>query len=79
MLAICGAKARTNGHRPCRQPAMVNGKCRLHGGLCTGAKTPEGKRKQREANIKHGFYTAEAIAERAVMRIYMKMARGNLS
>jgi hypothetical protein len=46
--------------------------------LCTGAKTAEGRRRQREANIKHGFYTSEAIAERAAMRAYMKIARGSL-
>jgi hypothetical protein len=27
---------------PCQCPAMRNGHCRLHGGLSTGAKTPEG-------------------------------------
>lgn len=34
--ALCGAKSRTHG-RPCQQPAMANGRCRLHGGL-----TPKG-------------------------------------
>ncbi|MDF2972517.1 MAG: hypothetical protein K0R61_2967 [Microvirga sp.] len=27
---------------PCCQPAMPNGRCRLHGGLSTGPRTPEG-------------------------------------
>jgi len=31
----CGAKAKRTG-RPCRQPAMKNGRCRLHGGKSTG-------------------------------------------
>ena len=35
----CGAYARTTG-TPCKSPAMVNGRCRMHGG-----KTP----------IKHGL------------------------
>ena len=31
----CGAYARTTG-KPCRAPAMVNGRCRMHGGKSTG-------------------------------------------
>ena len=43
MISIeCGAKARTHGGLPCRMPAMANGRCRLHGGKSTGAKTAEG-------------------------------------
>ncbi len=45
----CGAKTRSG--RPCQAPAVWdkvnnrprNGRCRLHGGLSTGPKTPEGK------------------------------------
>lgn len=37
----CGAKTRKG--TPCQAPAMTNGRCKLHGGLSTGAKTPEGK------------------------------------
>ena len=78
MSAIWRAKARTNGHRPCCNAAMANGKRRLHGGLCTGAKTPEGRRKQREANIKHGFYTAEAVLERKETRALIRELNGSL-
>ena len=39
----CGAKTRRRG-TPCQGPAMRNGRCRLHGGLSTGAKTAEGIR-----------------------------------
>jgi hypothetical protein len=35
----CGARAKTRGGKPCRAPAMPNGRCRLHGGLSTGPKT----------------------------------------
>ena len=38
----CRAYARSTG-LPCRAKALPNGKCRLHGGLSTGAKTIEGK------------------------------------
>jgi len=77
-IAECGAKARTNGMRPCRQPAMKNGRCRLHGGKCTGPKTAAGLEKIRLVNTKHGFYSAEAIEERKGHREFMKMARDSL-
>ena len=32
---------------PCQAPAMKNGRCRIHGGLCKGPTTPEGKAKCR--------------------------------
>jgi hypothetical protein len=37
---------------------MANGRCRLHGGLSPGA--PKGNRNA----LKHGRYTAEAVASR---------------
>jgi hypothetical protein len=40
----CEAYARSTG-KPCQAPAMTNGRCKLHGGLSTGPKTPEGKAK----------------------------------
>ena len=51
---LCGAKTRTGGR--CKQPAMKNGRCRLHGG-----KSLSGKQHGR---YKHGRYTREAIEER---------------
>jgi hypothetical protein len=50
----CGA--RTRKRQPCRSPAMPNGRCRMHGGLSPGA--PTGNRNA----LKHGRYTAEAVA-----------------
>jgi excinuclease UvrABC nuclease subunit len=38
----CGAHARSTG-RPCCAKAMLNGRCRNHGGLSTGPKTDEGR------------------------------------
>ena len=38
----CKAYARSTG-KPCKAKALKNGKCKCHGGLSTGAKTPEGK------------------------------------
>ena len=39
-----------------------NGRCRLHGGLSTGARTPEGLQRISEANIKHGRQTKDKLA-----------------
>ena len=36
-------EARTRSGTPCKCKAMGNGRCRLHGGLSTGPRTPEGK------------------------------------
>ena len=71
-VKLCGAKARQNKNQPCRQPAMKNGRCRLHGGKSTGPKTLEGKKRAAEANLKHGSYTNAAILERKRMQMMMK-------
>jgi len=60
--ARCGAKNRRGS--PCECPAMSNGRCRLHGGLSTGAKTREGIERIRQAVTKHGYYSEWARAER---------------
>ena len=38
--ATCGARTRQG--TPCRCLGLKSGRCRLHGGLSTGPKTPEG-------------------------------------
>lgn len=40
----CGAHCKSTG-MPCQAKAMVNGRCRYHGGLSTGPKTEEGRRR----------------------------------
>jgi hypothetical protein len=52
----CGA--RTRSRNSCQAPAMPNGRCRMHGGMSPGA--PKGNKNA----LKHGLYTAEAIARR---------------
>ena len=37
---------------------MANGRCRLHGGKCTGPRTEKGKADFKAAHTKHGRYTA---------------------
>ena len=51
-------RARTRRGSPCQSPAMKNGRCRMHGGTSPGA--PKGNKNA----LKHGRYTAEAIARR---------------
>ena len=48
----------------CRQPAMRNGRCRIHGGKATGPRTAAGIERIRRASTKHGRRSKEAIAER---------------
>lgn len=55
----CGAHARSTG-RPCEAPGIGRGgRCKLHGGLSTGATTPEGIARWREASAR-GLVAARA-------------------
>jgi len=63
----CGALTRSGS--PCRSPAMPNGRCRLHGGLSPGA--PKGNRNA----LKHGRYTAEALARRREVAALIRAMR----
>ena len=38
----CGAHAKSTGH-PCKAKALANGRCKNHGGMSTGPKTPAGR------------------------------------
>ncbi len=58
----CGARTRAGGC--CGQPAMKNGRCRMHGGLSTGPHTAEGRARCAAARRTHGFYAADTIALR---------------
>ncbi len=52
---ICAAKTRSGA--PCKKfPIAGKRRCRLHGGLSTGPKTHEGKKKIADAQLKHGRY-----------------------
>lgn len=61
----CGAKTRAGGK--CRQPAMKNGRCRLHGG--------KSKAGREHGRYKHGFYTKEMIEERRQFAELLREAR----
>src|SRR5262249_43362855 len=62
----CGARTRRG--TKCQAPMMLNGRCRMHGGGSTGPRTPEGLARSRRANWKHGLYSAQAKAERRLLR-----------
>src|SRR5690625_1654373 len=48
----CGAKTRSG--TPCKNYAMTNGRCRLHGGKSTGA--PPEKMRKNKNSMKHGLF-----------------------
>ena len=73
----CGAHTRCGGE--CRQPAMPNGRCRLHGGLSTGPRTPEGLARSRRARWKHGVCSAEVRALRCAARARLRRVRSVLT
>src|SRR5262249_8568558 len=69
----CGARTRCGGS--CRQPAMANGRCRMHGGLSTGPRTPEGRARCARARLTHGAYSAATRALNAEARAWTRRIR----
>jgi hypothetical protein len=69
----CGARTRCGGE--CRQPGMANGRCRMHGGLSTGPRTPEGLARSRRARLTHGGYSAHVRNLRAAARAHAGRVR----
>ena len=66
-------EAMTRSRTPCRSPAMANGRCWMHGGPSPGA--PKGNTNA----LKHGRYTAEAVARRrevwALLRAMVRLVK----
>ncbi len=58
---------------------MRNGRCRLHGGLSTGPKTPEGIERIRRAATKHGRSSQAAKAERRHLSQLLRDSRAVLA
>jgi hypothetical protein len=54
---------------------MRNGRCRTHGGPSTGLRTSEGLERSRKASWRHGYYSAEAKAERQRSRATLATLR----
>ena len=57
---LCGAKTRSGD--PCKNYAMANGRCRMHGGKSTGPKDKTKLQKNKNAE-KHGLFTKYLPAE----------------
>lgn len=72
-VKLCGSYTKQDPeHKPCSQPAMRNKiRCKLHGGKATGPKTPEGKIRSAQANLKHGLYTQVNELEKKIIREFM--------
>lgn len=66
----CGARCRSRGGAPCRAPVVVDrdaqgrvrvrSRCRMHGGLSTGARTAEGRARLVEAGRRGGLRRGRA-------------------
>ena len=73
----CGAK--TRGGTECKRPAYKhNGRCGLHGGKSTGARTPEGLQRISEANFKHGRYTQDKLERKRLAAEVGRKVRAKL-
>jgi hypothetical protein len=73
----CQAMAKRT-RQACQQPAMANGKCRLHGGKSTGIKTEMGKQRHQKAVLKHGVYIKETKQTFRALRELLKESKDNL-
>ena len=63
--------ARTRSGKPCQSPAVTGKRrCRMHGGA-RGSGAPKGNRNA----LRHGRYTAQAIAMRREMRALLRRSR----
>jgi hypothetical protein len=65
----CGAHSRRTG-KPCRNGAMANGRCRMHGGTSTGAPVGEAN-----GNYRHGGRTRQA----KIINELIKIAKLNMA
>jgi hypothetical protein len=54
---------------------MSNGRCRFHGGLSTGPRTPEGLQRIARARTVHGDYGAEMRELRRLIRALREVQR----
>ena len=71
--------AKTRKGTLCQRPAYKhNGKCRLHGGLSTGAKTSDGLQRISAANLKHGRSTKEKIEAQKKAAAVGRKVKGEL-
>ena len=71
--------AKTRKGTLCQSPAYRhNGRCRLHGGLSTGAKTSDGLKRISAANLKHGRYTKDKLEAQKKSAAVGRKVKGEL-
>jgi hypothetical protein len=69
----CGARTRSG--KPCQSPAVRGRRrCRMHGGA-SGSGAPIGNKHA----LRHGHYTAEAIARRRELAELIRMALASIA
>lgn len=78
-LQICKAMSKQSKQQ-CKN-FVIKGKrvCHIHGGLSTGAKTREGKLRQKMANWKHGLRSKEAREEARFVREMIKKCKESIA
>ena len=57
---------------------MRNGRCRMHGGASTGPKTERGLARSRQANWKHGCYSAKSKLQAKLLHQLLGECRGTV-
>jgi hypothetical protein len=67
--ATKGARTFPELESPCQSPAMTNGRCRMHGGMSPGPP------KANKNALKHGRFTADAIANRREIAMLLRVMK----
>ena len=66
--------------RQCQRAAFKhNGRCAMHGGLSTGARTPEGLQRISAANLKHGRQTKDKLEPQRHAAMVGRQVMGELT
>ena len=78
LTRFCGAYARTTGN-PCLGRSLKNGRCKLHGGLSTGPKTLEGRKRIADATQKRMINGQKYKAQEGFKRWIAGGGRDSLS
>ena len=67
----CGAKTRVGG--ACQNPAIKGrGRCKLHGGRSTGARSPQGKARVAAAHTTHGKRSKAHLEKVRAIKLELK-------
>ena len=75
ILPMCEATSKQSGQR-CKNFASKDKRvCRIHGGRSTGARTQEGKERQKKASWTHGRCSQEAKEKKDYIRELIRESR----